>query len=167
MDNLNFLSPYVIAPVIIFLLIPSAIYVYQDAKKRGKSGFLTALLTSVLFWPLSLLFWLAMRPETTEKKGKKRVFLFLAILGFFVMGFVFFHYYQRHQKIVSLDQQIETLKTDLKKLHPVMNRINDIKKNSPQQWEKFKSNLSKTEVKVKKIKSEIEQLIKKRKNLRQ
>lgn len=53
------------------LLVTSLVWVYHDAEKRGKPGWVVALLVLLLKWPLSLLLWLAFRPELRAPvKGK-------------------------------------------------------------------------------------------------
>lgn len=58
---LIFLIPFIL--VIIGLLIWSLVWVYGDAGKRGKPGWLVVLLVLFLNWPFSLLIWLVFRPE--------------------------------------------------------------------------------------------------------
>ena len=40
----------------------SVAWVWRDAERRGQPGFIVAVLVAFLFWPLSLLVWLAARP---------------------------------------------------------------------------------------------------------
>ena len=49
--------------VVLGLLIWSLVWVYRDAERRGKSGALVALMVLLLEWPISLLVWLAFRPD--------------------------------------------------------------------------------------------------------
>ena len=56
-----FLVPF--ALLILGLLIWSLIWVYSDAEKRGKSGWLVVAMVFFLNWPASLLVWLVFRPE--------------------------------------------------------------------------------------------------------
>ncbi len=44
------------------LYIGSIIWAYRDAERRGKPGWLVALLVALLSWPLSLLVWVLFRP---------------------------------------------------------------------------------------------------------
>ena len=46
------------------LLVASLIWVYCDAEARDKSGMLVLLFVLLLNWPLSLLLWIAFRPES-------------------------------------------------------------------------------------------------------
>ena len=48
----------------LFLLVRSLIWVYRDAEERGKPGWAVALLVVMCKWPVSLLMWLVIRPET-------------------------------------------------------------------------------------------------------
>lgn len=48
---------------ILGLLIWSLVWVYGDAKRRGKPGWAVVLLVLFLEWPISLLVWLVFRPE--------------------------------------------------------------------------------------------------------
>ena len=52
--------------VILGLLIWSLIWVYHDAEKRGKNGWLVVALVFLLEWPISLLVWLVFRPEIKQ-----------------------------------------------------------------------------------------------------
>jgi hypothetical protein len=45
------------------LYIWSLVWVYNDAERRGKAGWLVTLLVALLSWPISLLLWLVIRPE--------------------------------------------------------------------------------------------------------
>ena len=45
-----------------FLLVYSLIWVYRDATRRGKPGWLCALLVFLFDWPISLLLWYVFRP---------------------------------------------------------------------------------------------------------
>lgn len=60
---------FVIIPfmlVMLGLLIWSLIWVYRDAEKRGKPGWLVLIMVLFLNWPVSLLVWLVFRPEPKE-----------------------------------------------------------------------------------------------------
>jgi len=46
-----------------FACIASSVWAMADANKRGKPGCLVGLLVLFLFWPFSLLVWIALRPE--------------------------------------------------------------------------------------------------------
>ncbi len=47
------------------LYLYSVLYSYRDAKARGKSGLLIALLVAFVAWPFGLLIWLLARPSET------------------------------------------------------------------------------------------------------
>jgi len=55
-----------IALVVLGLLIWSLVWVYGDAERRGKPGWLVVLLVLLLDWPISLLVWLVFRPEVKK-----------------------------------------------------------------------------------------------------
>ena len=61
-----------IALVSLLLFVISIIWIFFDARKRGKSGLLVAILAAVIAWPLSLLIWIALRPPKLHsgRKGK-------------------------------------------------------------------------------------------------
>ncbi|RMH01308.1 MAG: hypothetical protein D6706_02015 [Chloroflexi bacterium] len=48
---------------ILFLYVSSIIWAFFDARSRGKSGCLVALLVMFLSWPLGLIAWLIFRPN--------------------------------------------------------------------------------------------------------
>ena len=62
MDGIGF----VILLGFIALYVWSIVWAYGDAERRGKSGWLVALLVLLLSWPVGLIIWLIFRPE--EKK---------------------------------------------------------------------------------------------------
>ena len=52
----------------------SLVWIYGDAVRRGKSGVLVALLAALIAWPLSLLVWIALRPNhglEQYRRGKR------------------------------------------------------------------------------------------------
>lgn len=51
---------------VVLLWLWSVIWAARDARRRGKSGFLVALLVIFLAWPLGLLVWLILRPRLRE-----------------------------------------------------------------------------------------------------
>lgn len=53
----------------IVLYVWSVIWAYRDAERRGKPGWLVALLVAVLSWPLSLIIWLVFRPALTYNRS--------------------------------------------------------------------------------------------------
>jgi hypothetical protein len=68
---------FVVIPVLLVLLgafAASIAWVWRDANRRGQPGFIVAVLVAFLFWPLSLIVWLAARPgvpaaATTPGRG--------------------------------------------------------------------------------------------------
>ncbi|WP_347158647.1 hypothetical protein [Pontibacter chitinilyticus] len=64
----NFFAGFGIVGLILGLLglvlyIWSIVWAYNDAERRGKPGWLVALLVALLSWPISLLVWLLFRPD--------------------------------------------------------------------------------------------------------
>jgi len=55
-----FIAPATIA--FIFCSIGSLVWVYQDARKRDKSGFITLLFILLTGWPASFIWWFWLRP---------------------------------------------------------------------------------------------------------
>ncbi len=55
--------------VLLGLYVYSLVWVYRDAKKRGKPGLVVVLLVALLSWPLSLLLWWLVRGDTKEGGG--------------------------------------------------------------------------------------------------
>ncbi|MCC9167440.1 hypothetical protein [Pontibacter harenae] len=49
--------------VILIIYIWSIVWSYKDAERRGKPGWLVALLVALLSWPISLILWLIIRPS--------------------------------------------------------------------------------------------------------
>ena len=59
---------FIIMVIVVCLPLTSAIWAYNDAKSRGKSGLLVALFVLFIAWPLGLLGWLIFRPrEMTDE----------------------------------------------------------------------------------------------------
>jgi Na+/proline symporter len=64
-------TPHLAAHVILLLIflgavalwVWSGIWASRDATKRGKPGILVGLLVMFISWPISLLVWIALRPE--------------------------------------------------------------------------------------------------------
>ncbi|WP_299826538.1 hypothetical protein [uncultured Pontibacter sp.] len=52
--------------VILVLYIWSIFWAYKDAEKRGKPGWLVAIVVAFLAWPLGLLVWLLVRPADSK-----------------------------------------------------------------------------------------------------
>ena len=49
----------------------SLIWIYRDANRRGKPGFLVALLAALIAWPVSLLVWIALRPNDRPEQYRR------------------------------------------------------------------------------------------------
>ncbi len=49
----------------LILYVWSIVWSYRDAERRGKPGWLVALLVALLSWPLSLIIWVLFRPGIT------------------------------------------------------------------------------------------------------
>ena len=54
------------------LYVWSIIWAYRDAERRGKPGWLVALLVALLSWPVSLLVWIVFRPGITSYSQSPR-----------------------------------------------------------------------------------------------
>ncbi|WP_162425929.1 hypothetical protein [Pontibacter pudoricolor] len=55
----------IIGLVLLVFYIWSVVWAYKDANRRGKPGWLVAVLVALLSWPLGLVLWLLFRPNTT------------------------------------------------------------------------------------------------------
>lgn len=55
----------VLSLVLFALYIWSIIWAYRDAERRGKPGWLVAIVVAFLAWPIGLLLWLIVRPNDT------------------------------------------------------------------------------------------------------
>jgi hypothetical protein len=53
----------VLGLIVAGLYIWSIVWAYNDGERRGKPGWLVALLVALVSWPLSLLIWLLFRPD--------------------------------------------------------------------------------------------------------
>ncbi len=56
--------------VVLGLLIWSLVWVWRDAEKRGKPGWVVALMVFLLEWPISLLVWVVFRPDLKTSEAK-------------------------------------------------------------------------------------------------
>jgi len=50
----------------------SVAWVWRDADRRGQPGFIVAVLVALLFWPLSVVVWLLVRPSLTPANAGLR-----------------------------------------------------------------------------------------------
>jgi Na+/proline symporter len=48
---------------LLVVVLGSVFWAYKDANKRGKSGWLVALMVFFVSWPAGLLIWLVFRPD--------------------------------------------------------------------------------------------------------
>lgn len=53
----------IVGLIILLIYFWSIIWAYRDAEKRGKPGWLVAVIVALLAWPLGLLVWLLVRPS--------------------------------------------------------------------------------------------------------
>jgi hypothetical protein len=53
----------ILSLLFLILFIWSLVWVYSDAERRGKSGCLVVILVLLSSWPISLLLWIASRPD--------------------------------------------------------------------------------------------------------
>lgn len=60
----------VVVGLLLYLFVYSLAWGYRDAEARGRSGWTVALLLFLCKWPISLLFWVALRPPLASEKMK-------------------------------------------------------------------------------------------------
>jgi hypothetical protein len=58
--------PLIVVLTVFAVYLWSGAWVYKDARNRGKPPMLVALLVLFVAWPISLLVWIALRPENTR-----------------------------------------------------------------------------------------------------
>ncbi|ARS34391.1 hypothetical protein [Pontibacter actiniarum] len=57
----------IILSLIIFIVyLWSIFWAYKDAERRGKPGWLVALVVAFLAWPVGLLLWILVRPNDRQ-----------------------------------------------------------------------------------------------------
>ncbi|GHA79458.1 hypothetical protein [Pontibacter akesuensis] len=56
----------VIALIIFIVYIWSIFWSYKDAERRGKPGWLVAIVVAFLAWPIGLILWLVVRPSDSS-----------------------------------------------------------------------------------------------------
>lgn len=61
--------------ILVPLFLGSIVWAFGDAKTRGKSGCLVAILVAFLSWPLGLIAWLIFRPDETKSDTPQTVFI--------------------------------------------------------------------------------------------
>jgi hypothetical protein len=54
---------FVLGCAVLGACVWSAVWAYKDADRRGKPPLLVAALIVLIAWPVSLLVWIALRPE--------------------------------------------------------------------------------------------------------
>jgi Flp pilus assembly protein protease CpaA len=54
--------------VLLVFVLWSVVWAYSDARRRGKPGWLVALLVLFMVWPIGLLLWLFLRPQYPERQ---------------------------------------------------------------------------------------------------
>ncbi|PVY42187.1 hypothetical protein [Pontibacter virosus] len=54
--------------VLLVFVVWSVIWSYRDARRRGKSPWLVALMVLLMVWPVGLIIWLMLRPQKTEQQ---------------------------------------------------------------------------------------------------
>lgn len=63
METLLQIAPLVFLLVALGVWLWSGVWIARDANARGKPGWLVAILALFIAWPISLLVWIALRPE--------------------------------------------------------------------------------------------------------
>ncbi|WP_299986713.1 hypothetical protein [uncultured Pontibacter sp.] len=54
--------------VLLVFVLWSVIWSYNDARRRGKSPWLVALMVLFMVWPIGLIVWLLLRPQNKEQQ---------------------------------------------------------------------------------------------------
>ena len=57
------IAPFLIGLLLLGVWLWSGIWIARDAAVRGKPGMLVSVLALLIAWPVSLLVWIALRPE--------------------------------------------------------------------------------------------------------
>lgn len=52
--------------VLFVVYLWSIVWAYKDAEKRGKPGWIVAIVVAFLAWPIGLLLWILIRPDNTR-----------------------------------------------------------------------------------------------------
>ena len=68
--NSGSIGGIIVTIICIGLLIWSLRWVYSDAEARGKDGCLVAFLVFLISWPISLLVWMAFRPDLQSLQAR-------------------------------------------------------------------------------------------------
>jgi hypothetical protein len=64
-------GPFIFIALVIGFSLAALPWVYEDAKKRDKNGILAFLFIVTAGWPLSILWWLWLRPPVTKENKTK------------------------------------------------------------------------------------------------
>jgi hypothetical protein len=56
--------------VVLIFVIWSVVWAYFDARRRGKSGLLVALVVLLMVWPVGLVLWLLLRPQSQSHESQ-------------------------------------------------------------------------------------------------
>lgn len=56
----------ILALVVFIIYIWSIFWAYKDAERRGKPGWLVAIVVAFLAWPIGLILWLVVRPSDSS-----------------------------------------------------------------------------------------------------
>ncbi|SIR39789.1 hypothetical protein [Pontibacter lucknowensis] len=54
--------------VFLVFVVWSVVWSYSDARRRGKSPWLVALMVLFMVWPVGLIVWLLLRPQNTNQQ---------------------------------------------------------------------------------------------------
>ncbi|MBX0331838.1 hypothetical protein K3G39_01160 [Pontibacter sp. HSC-14F20] len=54
--------------VLLVFVVWSVIWAFHDARRRGKSPWLVALMVLLMVWPVGLVLWLMLRPLKKEQQ---------------------------------------------------------------------------------------------------
>ncbi|WP_299700645.1 hypothetical protein [uncultured Pontibacter sp.] len=57
-----------IGMMLLVFVVWSVIWSYYDARRRGKSPWLVALMVLFMVWPVGLVLWLMLRPQKVEQQ---------------------------------------------------------------------------------------------------
>jgi len=66
MNIISQIFPFVFLAIVFGIYLRSGAWAYKDARNRGKPPMLVALLVLLVAWPISLLVWIALRPENNR-----------------------------------------------------------------------------------------------------
>jgi hypothetical protein len=56
--------------VVLTFVIWSVVWAYFDARRRGKPGWLVALVVLLMVWPVGLILWLLLRPQSQSHESQ-------------------------------------------------------------------------------------------------